>query len=255
MAEPGDELVLAEGDYNEEKTINLQIPVTVRAAEPGTVNLSFERRNLFLLSSNGGLRLSGLSVTGASAPDNVGNSFIASSTRGGAGNHVVELSDMVFKDFVINRAFSIVTAAKGTFFDRVEVTNSVFKNISGVPFKFDAETDDFGIYNVEYLIIKDSTFSDLRSSVAFIYRGGRDESTFGPHGWISGSSFSNVGDADTPLAVLHGAQNVKVDNNTIDGANPVRLVITTGIPKVVNEGNLNADDQPVSGLITEDLRK
>ena len=254
-AEPGDELVLAAGDYNEEKTINLQIPVTVRAAEPGSVSLSFERRNLFLLSSNGGLRLSGLNVTGAAAPDNVGNSFIASSTRGGAGNHVVELSEMVFEDFVINRAFSIVTAAKGTFFDRVEVTNSVFKNISGVPFKFDAETDDFGIYNVEYLVIKDSAFSDLRSSVASIYRGGRDESTFGPHGWISGSSFSNVGGEEAPLALLHGAQNVKVANNTIDAANPVRLVITTGIPKVVNEGNRNAVGQPISGLITEDLRK
>lgn len=254
-AEPGDELVLAPGDYIEEKTINLQIPVTVRAAEPGTVNLRFERRNLFMLSSNGGLRLSGLTVTGASAPDNVGNSFIASSTRGGAGNHVVELSDMVFEDFVINRAFSIVTAAKGTFFDRVEVTNSVFKNISGVPFKFDAETDDFGIYNVEYLIIKNSEFSDLRGAVASIYRGGRDESTFGPHGWISGSSFTNIGGENTPLAVLHGAQNVKVENNTIRGANPVRHVITTGIPKVVNAGNLNADGQSMSGLITEDMRK
>jgi len=255
LAEPGDELVLAAGNYNEEKTINLQIPMTVRAAEPGSVNLSFERRNLFLLSSNGGLRLSGLNVTGASAPDNVGNSFIASSTRGGAGNHVVELSDMVFEDFVINRAFSIVAAAKGTFFDRVEVTNSSFKNISGVPFKFDVETDDFGIYNVEYLIIKDSEFSQLRSPVASVYRGGRDESTFGPHGWISGSSFSDVGDEDTPLVVLHGAQNVKVENNIIDRSNPVRLVITTGIPKVENAGNLDAAGQPVAGLVIEDLRR
>lgn len=254
-AEPGDELVLAPGDYVEEKTINLQLPVTVRAAEPGTVNLSFERRNLFMLSSNGGLRLSGLTVTGASAPDNVGNSFITSSTRGGAGNHIVELSNMAFEDFVINRAFSIVTAAKGTFFDRVEVSDSVFKNISGVPFKFDAETDDFGIYNVEYLIIENSEFSDLRSSVASIYRGGRDESTFGPHGWISGSSFTNIGNEDTPLAVLHGAQNVKIENNRMQGANPVRHVITTGIPKVVNAGNLDADGQLMSGLITEDMRK
>ena len=255
VAEPGDELVLAPGDYTEEKTINLQIPVTVRAAEPGTVNLSFERRNLFMLSSNGGLKLSGLTVAGASAPDNVGNSFITSSTRGGAGNHVVELSGMTFEDFVINRAFSIVTAAKGTFFDRVEVTDSVFKNISGVPFKFDAETDDFGIYNVEYLIIENSDFSDLRSAVASVYRGGRDESTFGPHGWISGSSFTNIGGEDTPLALLHGAQNVKVENNTFQSANPVRHVITTGIPKVVNTGNLNADGQPMSGLVTQDLRK
>lgn len=254
-AEAGDELVLANGDYNEAKALNLQIPVTIRAATPGAVNLTFERRNLFLLSSNGGLKLSGLNVSGAAAPDNVGNSFIASTTRGGSGNHIVEMSDMNFDSFLVNRAFSIVTAAKGTFFDRVEVSNSTFKDISGVPFKFDAETDDFGIYNVEYLIIKDSAFSNVRGSIASVYRGGRDESTFGPHAFISDSSFSNIGGADAPLARLHGAQNIKLMDNTMDAANPVRFVITTGIPKVKTGGNVDADGAPANFLITEDLRK
>lgn len=254
-AEAGDELILADGDYNEAKALNLQIPVTIRAANPGAVNLTFERRNLFLLSSNGGLRLSGLNVSGAAAPDNVGNSFIASTTRGGAGNHIVEMSGMSFDSFLINRAFSIVTAAKGTFFDRVEVSNSSFNDVSGVPFKFDAETDDFGIYNVEYLIIKDSTFSNIRGSVASVYRGGRDESTFGPHAFISGSSFANVGSGDAPLARLHGAQNIKLVENTVEASNPVRFVITTGIPKVKTGGNVNADGTSASFLITEDLRK
>lgn len=254
-AEPGDEFVLAAGDYNEAKSINLQIPVTIRAAEPGTVNLSFERRNLFLLSLNGGLKLSGLTVTGASAPDNVGNSFIASTTRGGPGNHVVEMSDMVFDDFVINRGFSILTAAKGTFFDRVEVSNSSFSNISGIPFKFDAETDDYGIYNVEYLIIKDSAFSDVRGSIATIYRGGRDESTFGPHAFIEGSSFANIGGGVAPLAVLHGAQNIKLVGNQVAESEPVAFTITTGIPKVEVADNRDGAGNVSSILSTKDLRK
>lgn len=254
-ASPGDEIVLASGDYNEAKTIALNIPLTIRAAEAGTVSLSFERRNLFLLSSDGALRMSGIKATGSAAPDNVGNSFIASTTRGGPGNHVVELSEMVFEDFVINRAFSIVSAAKGTFFDRVEVTNSAFKNISGIPFKFDGETDDFGIYNVEYLIIKDSTFADLRGPVASIYRGGRDESTFGPHAFITGSAFSNVGGGEAPLAILHGTQNIKLKDNALSATKPVRFVITTGIPKVVNEGNSTTDDQSKTILQIEDLRQ
>lgn len=254
-AEAGDSIVLAAGDYNEAKSINLQIPVTIRAAESGSVNLSFERRNLFLLSSNGALKLSGLNVSGASAPDNVGNSFIASTTRGGPGNHVVELSDMAFDEFVVNRAFSILTAAKGTFFDRVEVSNSTFKNISGIPFKFDAEADDFGIYNVEYLIVSDSEFSDVVGSVASIYRGGRDESTFGPHAFIKNSKFTNVGAGTAPLAVLHGAQNIKLEGNSSSGSQPVRFVITTGIPKVSVEKNTDAQGTPASILITEDLRR
>ncbi|MEL7042272.1 MAG: chondroitinase-B domain-containing protein [Pseudomonadota bacterium] len=254
-AAPGDEIILAPGRYNEAKSIDLKIPVTVRATEPGTVMLSFERRNLFQLSSDGALRLSGLTVTGASAPDNVGNSFITSTTRGGPGNHVVELTDMTFEDFVINRAFSIVTAAKGTFYDRVEVRSSRFENVSGVPFKFDAETDDFGIYNVEYLIIEDSAFSNVRSSVASIYRGGRDESTFGPHAFISRSTFSDVGAGSAPLAVLHGAQNIRIEANEIDQSEPVRFVITTGIPKVVHTGNIAAGGTEITALVTEDLRK
>jgi len=254
-AEPGDVVVLTAGDYNEARTLNLQIPVTIRAANAGSVNLSFERRNLFLLSSTGGLKMSGINVTGASAPDNVGNSFIASTTRGGSGNHVVELTDMVFDNFVINRGFSILTAAKGTFFDRVEVKNSSFSNVSGIAFKFDAETDDYGIYNVEYLIIEDSTFSNVRGSVASIYRGGRDESTFGPHAFISGSTFSEIGSGTAPLAVLHGAQNIKLVGNNSAASLPVRFVITTGIPKVKVAGNTDAAGASKSILITEDLRK
>lgn len=255
MAEPGDELVLAPGHYNEEKSVNLQIPVSIRAAQPGSVTLSFERRNLFLLSSNGALRMSGIAVTGASAPDNVGNSFIASTTRGGPGNHVVELSEMVFEEFVVNRAFSILSAAKGTFFDRVHVTNSRFDNISGIPFKFDAEGDDFGIYNVEYLIIENSAFSNLRSSVASIYRGGRDESTFGPHAFISGSTFANVGSGDAPLAILHGAQNIKIEGNTVEASQPIRFVITTGIPKTTIASNTDSAGAPFAMVETEDLRR
>lgn len=254
-AEAGDEIVLAPGAYNEAKSINLQIPLTVRAAEVGTVDLSFERRNLFLLSSTGGLKLSGLNVTGGAAPDAVGNSFIASTARGGTGNHVVELSDMVFADFVVNRGFSILTAAKGTFFDRVEVRNSSFKNISGVAFKFDAETDDYGIYNVEYLIVRDSEFENVRGSVASIYRGGRDESTFGPHAFISDSTFVSVGADSEPLAVLHGVQNMSLEGNTLEQTEAAQLVITTGKPKVVLSNNTNAASDAIDALVTKDLRQ
>lgn len=254
MAEAGDVLVLAAGDYNEAKTINLQIPVTVKASESKTVNLSFERRNLFLLSSNGALKMHGLNVTGAHAPDSVGNSFIASTARGGTGNHVVELSDMAFSDFVINRAFSIVTAGKGTFFDLVSVTGSSFSNVSGITFKFDSETDDYGIYNVEYLIIEDSTFADVRGSVASIYRGGRDESTFGPHAFVTGSQFERVGAGSAPLLALHGVQNARFESNLVDQIQPIKFVITTGKPKIAMKDNRQSDGTSASILTKEDLR-
>ena len=162
---------------------------------------------------------------------------------------------MVFDDFVVNRGFSVLTAAKGTFFDRVDVSNSTFKNISGTAFKFDAETDDYGIYNVEYLIIRDSAFENVRGAATSIYRGGRDESTFGPHAFISDSSFANVGDGASPLAVLHGVQNMRLEGNKIESTAPARLVITTGKPKVVLGDNTDGSGAAVGGLVTEDLRQ
>ena len=255
QAEAGDTLVLSAGAYNEAKSLNLQIPITIRAAETGTVQLSFERRNLFLLSSTGGLRMNGIHVSGARAPDAVGNSFIASTARGGTGNHVVELADMTFSDFMVNRGFSVLSAAKGTFFDRVEVTGSRFNDISGVPFKFDAETDDYGIYNVEYLVIEDSAFESVRGAVASNYRRGRDESTVGPHAFDTGNTFNRGGGDASPSLVLHGVQNVKFKNNTLTDAQPAKLTITTGKPKVETDGNVDGDGALVSALVAEDLRQ
>ncbi|MEO1662751.1 MAG: chondroitinase-B domain-containing protein [Pseudomonadota bacterium] len=255
QAEPGDTLVLEAGAYHETKALNLQIPVTVRAAEPGTVRVSFGQPSLFLLSSTGGLRMSGIHVSGARAPKASGNSFIASSARGGTGNHVVELADLSFADFMNSPDFSIVSAAKGTFFDRVEIRSSRFKGISGIPFKFDTETDDRGVYNIEYLIIEDSQFEDIGEPVASVYRGGRDESTFGPHVFLTSSKFKNTGQNGAPLAILYGVQNMKIQDNTLDEANPAKLTITTGKPKTIVAGNINSAGEAAPVLTIEDLRK
>lgn len=260
-AEHGDRLVLAPGTYSESKIMNVRIGVSIVAADtdgdaavPGPV-ISFERPNLFLLSGNGALRLSGLTVTGANAPDASGNSFIATTALGGGGNHVVELSDMDFVDFDVNRGFSVVEAAKGTFYDRVAVRNSRFSDISGTVFKFDAETDDFGIYSVEYLTIDDSQFTNIGGPVASVYRGGRDESTFGPHVWVTGSAFDGVGTrGQAPAMVLHGVQNMDITGNTFAHANPVAFTITTGKPKTVVTDNVVAAGMTGDVVSTKDVR-
>lgn len=250
----GDTLVLAPGTYNEAKTINLQIPITIRGASRAQKPLiTFERRNLFLLSSNGGLRLDGVEVSGEKAPDNVGNSFIASSSRGGGGNHLLEISDSVFRDFTVNRSFSIVSAAKGTFFDKIEVTGSNFSDVSGSVFDLDAETDDYGIYNIEFLNVSDSAFERVKGPVASVYRGGRDESTFGPHVVFNDVNFTDIGGGEAPLLNLHGVQNLSLEGNTAAQSQPVAFTITTGKPKPVLTNNSMVDGRAF--MSTTDLRK
>ena len=236
-AVPGDEFVLSEGAFRESKIITLQVPVTVRAESDVAPVLSFERPHLFVLTGDGGLELEGLRVTGASAPDGSGNSFISTSSVEGSGNHLLRLSNMDFEDFDVNRGFSVVSAAKGSFFDEISVIGSSFEDISGIVFKLDQETDDYGIYNTEYLTISESAFKNIGGPIASVYRGGRDESTFGPHVDVTESTFANVGGAAAPLMRLHGIQKGSFIGNTVMNARPLDVTFTTGLPVFVMSDN------------------
>jgi len=238
-AAPGDTIVLQPGAYHESRIINLQVPLTFRSADPAATKpvISFERGNLFHLSGNGALRLDGLQFVGTSAPDAVGNSLIRSVSTGGTGNHLLEINSSEFSDFTVHRDFSVVSAEKGTFFDRIDVRESTFTNLSGPVFDLDSEKDDYGLYNAEYLDIADSTFENIGGSVASVYRGGRDESTFGPHVIVTGSTFSEVGTSGAPLLALHGVQYVRLEENSASDSNPASLVITTGNPARILSGN------------------
>lgn len=254
-ADAGDTLVLAPGNYSETRTINLQIPLTIRGADAGQRPvITWNRTSLILLSGGGALRVENVIVDGSEAPDASGNSFIASTTMGGPGNHTVEIRGSVFRDFDVNRGFSVVSAAKGTFFDRVSVEDSDFSDVSGNVFKFDTETDDYGIYNVEYLDIRGSRFSRIGGSVATVYRGGRDESTFGPHVTVLNSVFDQVGGGSAPLLQIHGVQVVCVENNTATSVQPIAFTITTGKPKTCLSGNTITDAPERAFIVTQDLR-
>ena len=254
-AGPGDTLVLAAGTYVESKIIDLNAPVTIRASDAGARPLLvFERSNLFLLSGDGSLTLSGLSVSGAEAPDSTGNSFIATNFRVGGGNHVVRLIDMDFRDFAVNKSFSIITANKSTFFDSIEIADSRFEDVSGPVVRADSEIDDFGVYNVELLSISNSDFQNVAAPVASIYRGGTDESTFGPTVSVTDSKFSNIGGAKSPLMLLYGVQSFTARGNTAEAAQPINVVITTGLPTINVAGNSVRNSSTAAFVATTDLR-
>ena len=254
-ASAGDTLVLAPGEYSQSRIVSVPIPVTIRSEGQERPVIRFERPNLFALSGRGALRLQNLEVSGEMAHDFAGNSVITSEATGSSGNHIVEISDSLFRDLNVNRSFSVVSAKKGTFFDTVRVENSVFSDVSGTPFKFDVETDDLGIYDVEYLIVENSRFERIGSSAISVYRGGRDESTFGPHVWVNGNTFTNVGTGGAPLMALFGAQNIQLENNAAQNASAARFTITTGKPVQIVSGNrLSIDGAEAEFLETTDLR-
>ena len=253
-AAPGDQFILSAGHYHEAKIITVDVPVTLRAAGGQVPVLSFERPHMFVLSGNGGLELEGLKAVGTSAPDGSGNSFISTSSSLGSDNHRLIITDMQFEDFDVNRGFSVATAAKGAFFDEITVSKSSFKDISGIVFKLDEETDDYGIYNAEYLTITDSTFENIGGPIASVYRGGRDESTFGPHADVSGSTFTNIGRNGAPLMRLHGIQNGSFSGNAMSDTQPLSVTYTTGLPIfAMSDNRVDGASQDAFAEIT-DLR-
>lgn len=254
-AAAGDILVLAPGDYTEPTLIDLTIPITVKAADDKqSPILFFERPNLFVLSGRGSLRLSGLTVSGAKAPDATGNSFITTGTRIASRNHIVEMTDMEFDDLTVNRSFSVIKASKGTFFDRIQIERSVFQNISGSVLKLDSETDDFGIYNAEFIAVSGTRFENISEPAISLYRGGTDESTFGPNVVVKDSAFKSVGSGKAPILNLHGVQNLELSGNSSDSGTAAALVITTGTPVVVTADNKAPQAPGGSFLATTDLR-
>ena len=98
----------------------------------------------------------------------------------------------------------------GTFADSIEILNTEMTNITGSVLSLAKEVNDLGIYNAENISIKGSKFTDIQGSVADIYRGGSDESTFGPIIVVEGNEFNNTGHGERNKSaaslIFHGVQ-------------------------------------------------
>ena len=100
--------------------------------------------------------------------------------------------------------------------------------------RLNKETDDLGIYNAEYVYFNDNTVEDVEGMLVNIYRGGTDESTFGPHFMMSGNTLKNVGkgkrNKNKSSILLHGAQVTSISNNKLIDSREIKVEHTVGEP-------------------------
>lgn len=230
----GDIIEIKAGRYLVEKTISLDKPLTIRATGGEKPLLEFERTTLFEILDGGALKLEGLSLSGKSAPDVAGNSLVRTSRYSMLNAYDLVVRDCEIRDLDVNHSFNFLSVAKSTFAGHLEIHNSSFANISGAILDLDKETDDLGLYNAEYVVVRGSSFSNIGKALLSIYRGGTDESTFGPHVEISGSSLDSVGNdkRNKTGASVHllGAQVVSITLNRFTQSKPIRVVQTVGEP-------------------------
>ena len=226
-------VVLAPGDYEVGKTIALDHAVTVRSN--GNAKITFERSSLFEIRDGGALKLSGVTISGENAPDYAGNSVIRTSRYSMLDNYEVVIENSDFYDLDVNRFFDVLAGFKGTMADRITIVDSTFSEISGAVLKLDAETDDLGIYSADYVTITGSSFSNIQGPVVALYRGGTDESTFGPHFQMIDSKITNVGNGGKNKSgasvLLHGVQVTKITGNKWDQSAPLVINHTVGEPR------------------------
>ena len=236
-ARPGDVLVLAPGRYAVDRTLTVNAPLTLRRSGQGRVEIAFSRPSLFEVAKGGSLKLAGLSVTGADAPDETGNAVIRVAPGSSAANFDLVLEDVEVSDLTVNRGFSVIALGKGVMADRVLLRDVRVDNITGSVISAAAETDDRGTYNAELVQIEGGGFSRIGGAVVDLYRGGTDESTFGPRLVIKGASFERVGSAERPSILMRGVQHAELVDNTLTDSGAISFSHRVGEPVLAVAGN------------------
>lgn len=242
-SEAGDIIELESGGtYLLTKAAQIDHPLTFRTAGEQKATILFERMMAFEIQNGGSLSLENLTFDGGKSPDYAGNSAISTSKKSMIENYKLFIDNCTFTNFVVNHSFDVLRVSKGSFADTISIQNSTFKNISGHIAALDKETDDIGAYNVEYLIMKNNTVTDLQGAALRLYRGGRDESTFGPFLEMQHNVFDHVGYGKKNkygrAVSLYGVQVNDIENNIFLNAEPMEMHLVVGEP-IVNVLNNN----------------
>jgi poly(beta-D-mannuronate) lyase len=246
-AKEGDIFVLADGHYDVSRMINIPVAVTIRSAKPvmdaasSGVSISYERTTLFEILDGGALKLYGLKITGKDAPDAAGNSVIRTSKYAMLKNYELIIDKCDVSALDKNHSYNFLTVSLSTFADNIEIIDSNFTDVTGAILKLDREFEDFGIYNAEYVTITGSTFTNVQGALTDFYRGGTDESTFGPHFVLGSSRLHAVGggkrNKSQASVHLHGVQVSSIESTEFNASQHIKINHTVGEPVTKITGN------------------
>jgi poly(beta-D-mannuronate) lyase len=249
-SEPGDTLLLeAGGDYLLTKYAFIRHPITIKTEGNDKAVIRSGKSSFFLIENGGSLELESLWIDGAESPDQAGNSVISTSKYSMNRNYSLVVRDSRVTNLDVNHTFDFLRVYKNTFADTIEILNTEMTNITGSILSLDKETEDLGIYNGENINIRNSQFTDIQGTVANIYRGGTDESTFGPIIVVEGNEFTNVGrgsrNKSSASLKFHGVQKLHISDSIWSNSAPLDLHLTNGEPITVISDVVMEDTAPL----------
>lgn len=261
-SKPGDIVELSGNEsYPSTKMIEIPHPLTFRAVGGGKARLLFEKKSLFEIQNGGSLRLENLIFDGESSPDRTGNSVITTSKYSMNKNYKLFIENCEFVNLDVNHSYDAIRVYKNTFADTISIKNSSFKKITGNVIALDKETDDIGIYNAEYVIFTNNSFTDVGGAALRLHRGGKDESTFGPFLQMANNVFQNVGNDqrnkyDAGVS-LYGVQEIDIKNNIFNKSKGLRMHLVVGEPivNILNNNFYESGELSVTGDQKYNLEK
>lgn len=240
-ANDGARIELLSGNYELNKQLEVNKLISIAGAENAAVTIYPMRSLMVELQDGGNLQLSNLVIDGTKSPDSSGNVLIRNTRIPTLLNYRLELLDVSVKNLNVNHSAHFFDAGYRSMADNILIENSRFENITGDIFRLDKEQDDLGIYNAEYITIKNSSFTNIDGAIAKVYRGGTDESTFGPHFDFKNNIVSNIGkgsrNKSKAAIFLHGVQVTNLIGNTFNDMAPIVINHTVGEPQTLIQNN------------------
>lgn len=266
-SKPGDVLELqAGGEYLMTKYAFVHHPVSIVTAAGDKAKILSEKQSFFKIENGGALHFSNIHFDGAESPDQAGNNVISTSKYSMTQNYALVVENCEITDLDKNHSFDFLKSYKHTFADSINIINSHFTNVTGAIMTLDMEVEDLGIYNVENVRIENSEFTDVQGAIANIYRGGTDESTFGPIVTVSDVEINNSGKGTRNKVAaafrFHGVQKLNVDKVAFSESAGVDLFMTNGEPITTisnvnfkNSGGLKTNGEPYTSKNIVSTRK
>ena len=245
--------LMKSGNYNQRKSVDINHTITIEAAAglAQKPELTFERSSLFNIENEGSLKIKGVKVSGKECDDYSGNAVIRTSRYSMITNYKLIVEDSDFVNLDVNHSFNFLKVYKNTFADSIRLTNCNFDNITGHVLNLDKEIDDTGIYNAENVVVEKCSFKDIGGTAIMLYRGGRDESTFGPIFELNNTTFTNVGhdkrNKHDAAISLHGVQYADMKDLDIKDSKKINLHLIVGEPVIMlNDINFEGSEKVIS---------
>ena len=220
--ESGSIIILPKGTYPIQRSILIDKPLTIRAADPGNKPLirfnGDKPDNMVTIADGGELKIENIAFDGVLEPGKALAKAGISTAFDMIQLYTLTVDGCEFQNFGEGGFFAI-KGTKATFAKSVTIRNCFFRDLSGDAINYAAEKDDIGRYNADDMLIENCSFYRLLGLPINIYRGGSDESTAGPYVTIRHCTFVDCCNKERGSVMrLIGPQVLTVENCNFDNS-------------------------------------